>query len=91
MGGGIVVGAYRGPRSYDLAQRHMRCITGVIVVPLDISSLPDALRAIIMAELRDTLPPEIAEDISIDDWNDDDVTPGVVDAELGVDDLDDPG
>lgn len=55
---------------FDLALRHARCVTGVDIVT---------------CEVLDRLPPEIADDIDMEEWNDSD-TPVV-----SVDDFDDSG
>jgi hypothetical protein len=90
MGGGIVIAAYRGPRAYEIARRHSRCITGTGVEPLDISQLPEAMRALVYAELRTELPEDVLRDIETSEWEEtEEVTP-IEPIELEVDDLDDP-
>jgi hypothetical protein len=76
MGGGILVAGYRGPRSYDNARRHAQCVTGADVVPFDLATLPDVMRAIVEAELKSELPDDIVRDIELSEWEEDeDVTP----------------
>jgi hypothetical protein len=90
MGGGIVVASYKGPRSYDHAWSHSRCVTGTEVCPLDISTLPPVLRAIIYAELLTELPEDIKRDIEMSEWEyAEDVTPVEDAVPVAVDEFDD--
>lgn len=73
MGGGIVVCSYHGPKMYENARRHARCITGADAVPLDLSQLSERMRELVYAELRTELPEDIKGDLEWD--NDEDVTP----------------
>lgn len=83
MGGGIVVAVYW--RS-DYAYMHARCVTGCDVEPIDMTLVAAPLRAIIMAEVRNDLPPEIREDMLVDWERDSDVTPVI--EERGIFDVD---
>jgi len=83
MGGGIVFGAYRNP---ELAHAHARCLTGATVAAVDLNMVDPALRACI--EILYTLPADIARDLELAEWNDDDETP-IDDEPLSIDDIDD--
>lgn len=87
MGGGIVVAVYRGQRSYELARAHSRCVTGTDVVPIDVSTLPEAMRALVYAELRTELPDDVRRDIEASEWEEtDELTPEIA---VELDDFDD--
>lgn len=76
IGGGIVVCTYHGPKMYTNAKLHAKCIVSDSCERSRGTASAPVMRALVYAELRTELPPDIKRDLEISEWEDgEDITP----------------